>query len=206
MTETLNPEQSPVKRALQEVREMRARLEAMQQASHEPIAVIGMACRYPGRVNNVDDFWRLLSNGLDVISEVPRDRWDNNSFYDPDPDAAGKIVTRWGGFLEQLDQFDAQFFGLSPREAEGLDPQHRLLLEVAWEALEDSGQAPDKLSGSKVGVFLGISSLDYYQIMSGQDHQLRDVYFAQGTTHSVAAGRISYFLGLQGPAVSLDTA
>ena len=206
MTETLNPEQSPVKRALQEVREMRARLEAMQQASHEPIAVIGMACRYPGRVNNVDDFWRLLSNGLDVISEVPGDRWDNNSFYDPDPDAAGKIVTRWGGFLEQLDQFDAQFFGLSPREADGLDPQHRLLLEVAWEALEDSGQAPDKLSGSKVGVFLGISSLDYYQIMSGQDHQLRDVYFAQGTTHSVAAGRISYFLGLQGPAVSVDTA
>ncbi|RIK32670.1 MAG: polyketide synthase [Anaerolineae bacterium] len=206
MTKTPNPDLSPVKRALQEVLEMRARLEAMEHASHEPIAVIGMACRYPGRVNTVDDFWRLLSNGADAITEVPGDRWDNDSFYDPDPDAAGKMITRWGGFLEQIDRFDAQFFGLSPREAEGLDPQHRLLLECAWEALEAASQAPDRLTGSKVGVFLGIASLDYYQIMAGQDHRLRDVYFAQGTTHSVAAGRISYFLGLQGPAVSIDTA
>ena len=206
MTETQNPESSPIKRALQEIREMRAKLEALEQAAHEPIAIIGMACRYPGGINNPDDFWRVLRDGVDTISEIPSDRWNIDSFYDADPDMAGKIVTRKGGFLDQIDQFDAQFFGLSPREADGMDPQHRLLLEVAWEALEAASQAPDQLARTNTGVFLGIASLDYYQIMAGQDHALRDVYFAQGTTHSVAAGRISYFLGLQGPAISVDTA
>lgn len=201
-----NTELSPIKRALQEVREMRAKLEAMEQAGREPIAIIGMACRYPGGVNSPDDYWKLLCNGVDAISEIPKDRWNIDSFYDPDPDAAGKILTRWGGFIEGVDQFDPQFFGISPREAEGMDPQHRLLIEVVWEALEHAGQAPDKLTGSATGVFTGISVSDYYQIMTQQTHDKLDVYLAQGTAHSAASGRISYLLGLQGPAVSIDTA
>lgn len=206
MSETTNSELSPVKRALLELREMRAKMEAMERAAHEPIAIIGMACRYPGAVNNVDDYWRLLSEGIDAITEIPRERWNIDSFYDPDPDAAGMILTRWGGFLEQVDQFDPQFFGISPREAEGMDPQHRLLLEVSWEALENAGQAPDKLTGSPTGVFTGISVSDYYQLMTDQDRAKLDVYLAQGTAHSTASGRISYLLGLQGPALSVDTA
>ncbi len=206
MSDSTNSELSPVKRALQEVREMRAKMESMERASREPIAIIGMACRYPGGVNNSEDLWQLLCNGVDAISEIPKERWDIDSYYNPDPDAAGKILTRWGGFLDQVDQFDAQFFGMAPREAEGLDPQHRLLLEVVWEALENAGQAPDKLTGSATGVFTGISISDYYQLMIAQDQTKLDVYLAQGTAHSTASGRISYLLGLQGPAVSIDTA
>jgi len=206
IAETTNSELSPVKRALLEMREMRAKMEAMERAAREPIAIIGMACRYPGAVNNADDFWRLLSNGVDAITEIPKERWNIDSFYDPDPDAAGRILTRWGGFLDQVDHFDPQFFGISPREAEGMDPQHRLLLEVSWEALENAGQAPDKLTGSATGVFTGISVSDYYQLMMAQDQTKLDVYLAQGTAHSTASGRISYLLGLQGPAISVDTA
>lgn len=206
MSETTNSELSPVKRALLEVREMRAKMEAMERAAREPIAIIGMACRYPGAVNNADDFWRLLSQGVDAITEIPKERWNIDSFYDPDPDAAGRILTRWGGFLDQVDQFDPQFFGISPREAEGMDPQHRLLLEVSWEALENAGQAPDKLTGSATGVFAGVSISDYYQLMLAQEQTKLDVYLAQGTAHSTASGRISYLLGLQGPAISIDTA
>lgn len=206
MTETTNPELSPVKRFLQEVLELRAKMEEMEQASREPIAVIGMACRYPGGVNNPEDFWRMLCNGADAITEIPKERWDIDSFYNPDPDAAGKIVTRWGGFLEQVDQFDPQFFGISPREADAMDPQHRLLIQVAWEALEHAGQAPDKLIGSSTGVFTGICVNDYYQMMVNQEPEKLDVYLAQGTTHSAAPGRISYLLGLQGPAMAIDTA
>ena len=125
---------------------MRSKMESMERASHEPIAIIGMACRYPGGVNNPEDLWQLLCNGVDAIREIPKERWDIDSYYNPDPDAEGKILTRWGGFLDQVDQFDAQFFGMAPREAEGLDPQHRLLLEVTWEALENAGQAPDKFN------------------------------------------------------------
>ena len=205
MADTTN-ELSPVKRALQELREMRAKMEVMERAGREPIAIIGMACRYPGGVKNPEDLWRVLSNGVDAITEIPKDRWNIDSFYDPDPDAAGKILTRWGGFIDGADQFDAQFFGMSPREAEGLDPQHRLLLEVTWEALEHAGQAPDKLTGSATSVFTGISISDYFQLMIAQDQTKLDVYLAQGTAHSTASGRISYLLGLQGPAISLDTA
>jgi acyl transferase domain-containing protein len=206
MTDTTNSELSPIKRALQEVREMRSKMEAMQQVGREPIAIIGMACRYPGSVNSPDDYWKLLCNGVDAITEIPSDRWNIDSFYDPDPDAAGKILTRWGGFIDGIDQFDPQFFGISPREAEGMDPQHRLLIQVTWEALEHAGQAPDKLTGSATGVFTGISISDYFQIMTKQEHDKLDVYLAQGTAHSAASGRLSYLLGLQGPAVSIDTA
>jgi acyl transferase domain-containing protein len=147
-----------LKRALFALKDMRTKLDAIEQAKTEPIAIIGMACRFPGDANTPEAFWRLLYNGADAISEVPPDRWDIEAFYDPDPEVPGKMYTRWGGFLKQVDQFDPQFFGISPREAMSLDPQQRLLLEVSWEALERAGLAADKLAESQTGVFLGIST------------------------------------------------
>ncbi|MEL6765488.1 MAG: polyketide synthase, partial [Cyanobacteria bacterium J06607_6] len=173
----------------------------------EPIAVVGVGCRFPGGGNQPDDFWTLLREGKDGITEVPRDRWNLDTFYHPDPDAPGKIVSRYGGFLDQqLDQFDAEFFGITPREAASLDPQQRLLLEVSWEALEHAGIAPAQLSGSPTGVFVGICSNDYSQKLLNRDVTAIDAYLATGNCHSVAAGRLSYGLGLQGPSLAVDTA
>lgn len=198
---------SPVKRALLEIRELRSKLEASERAKSEPIAIIGMGCRIPGGANDVASFWRLLDNGVDAIVDIPSDRWDADAFYDPDPDAPGKMSTRWGGFLDEIDKFDPDFFGISPREAVTMDPQQRLLLEVAWESLENAGQAPDKLFRSETGVFIGIGGFDYWQLqMQNGDRSNIDAYFATGITHSVAAGRLSYVLGLQGPSVAVDTA
>lgn len=204
-SERLN-EMSPVKRALVELREMRARLDSLEGARKEPIAVIGMGCRFPGGANHPDEYWQLLLDGFDAIAEVPAERWDVDEFYDPDPEADGKISTRWGGFLKDIDQFDPQFFGISPREAVALDPQQRLLMEVSWEALEHAGQAPDQLAGSPTGVFVGISISDYYHLLINGEREAIDVYLATGAALSVASGRLSYLLGLQGPALSIDTA
>src|SRR6266478_2042855 len=126
---------------------------------HDAIAIIGMGCRFPG-ASNPAAFWRLLFDGKDAISEVPSDRWDIDEYYDRDPLAPGKMNTRWGGFLDRVDEFDPFFFGISPREAACMDPQQRLLLQVAWEALEDGGQLVDHLAGTPVGIFLGLSSYD----------------------------------------------
>src|SRR2546425_8683928 len=128
-------------------------------ADLEPIAIIGIGCRFPG-ADGPEAYWRLLSQGIDAISEVPADRWSLEAFYDPDPAKSGKVITRWGGFVDQIDAFDAGFFRFSPREAARIDPQQRLLLEVAWEALEDAGQAPERLAGSKTGVFVGGFALE----------------------------------------------
>ena len=117
----------------------------------EQIAIIGIGCRFPG-ANDPEAFWQLLRDGVNAITEVPAARWDIESFYDPDPQASGKMNTRWGGFLEQVDQFDPQFFGIAPREAVSMDPKQRLLLEVTWEALEDAGQIPEQLAGKQIGV------------------------------------------------------
>ncbi|TMD74985.1 MAG: polyketide synthase, partial [Chloroflexi bacterium] len=170
----------------------------------EPIAIIGMGCRFPG-APNPRAFWQLMCNGVDAITEVPADRYDVNTVYDPRPGTPGKVMSRMGGFLDQVDQFDAAFFGLSPREASRMDPQHRLLLEVAWEAMEDAGLVPEKLSDEIAGVFIGIITGDYW------DRQFRnpanlDVYATAGSARSGAAGRISYALGLQGVSVALDAA
>lgn len=198
---------SPVKRALLEIRELRSKLEASERAKSEPIAIIGMGCRIPGGANDAASFWRLLDNGVDAIVDIPSDRWDADAFYDPDPDAPGKMSTRWGGFLDEIDKFDPDFFGISPREAVTMDPQQRLLLEVAWESLENAGQAPDKLFGSETGIFIGVGGFDYWQLqMQNGDRSNIDAYFATGITHSAAAGRLSYVLGLQGPSVAVDTA
>ena len=171
----------------------------------EPIAVIGMACRFPG-AKNLEAFWQLLCNGVDAIIRIPTDRWDANDFYDPDPTAPGKMVTRKSGFLENIDKFDAHFFGISPREANHTDPRQRLVLELAWEALEGANIPPHSLAGSQVGVFIATLVGDYSTILFGEHLDLVDAYSGLGTAHSVVANRISYFLDLRGPSISVDTA
>src|SRR5438093_6467802 len=156
---------SPVKRALAEVREMRARLEAIEKAKTEPIAIIGLGVRLPGSVSDVDAFWRLLHEGRDAITDIPSARWDVDACYDPDASAPGKMYARRGGFIDAVDRFDPHFFGVSPREAASLDPQQRLLLEVSWEALEHAGVSPSERAGSQTGVFVGITNNDYYRLL-----------------------------------------
>lgn len=196
---------SPVKQALLQIRELRAQLAAVEAARHEPIAIIGMGLRTPGDADDPASFWALLREGRDAISEPPHDRWDNATLYDADPDAPGKVSTRFGGFLRDVDQFDANFFGVSRREAESMDPQHRMLLEVTWEALERAGIAPDSLAGSDAGFFLGIANSDYWRALYS-DLATIDVYAGMGAALSVAAGRLAYFLGAHGPTLSVDTA
>ena len=187
--------------------ELNDRVAQLEAAQHEPIAIVGIGCRLPGGVDSPDAYWQLLHNGMDAISEVPADRWDIEAWYDPDPHTAGKMSTRWGGFVGAVDGFDAGFFGISPREAQSMDPQQRLLLEVSWRALEDAGIAPPTLEGSRTGVFLGVSAADYYQLMRNAGGMPGfDAYTASGTAHSIASGRLSYTLGLRGPSISVDTA
>ena len=175
--------------------------------SVEPIAIVGMGCRFPG-ATGLEEFWTLLRNGVDAISETPRDRWEVDALYDPLPGTTGKMSTRWGGFLSGLDQFDPHFFGISPREASAMDPQQRLLLEVAWEALENAGQPPDQLAGSRTGVFVGIGGFDYSNLIINYKEHLKviNAYLGTGNAHSIAANRISYLLDLRGPSVAIDTA
>ncbi|HSP81206.1 MAG TPA: SDR family NAD(P)-dependent oxidoreductase, partial [Myxococcaceae bacterium] len=175
-------------------------------ASDEPIAIVGMACRLPGGVETPEAFWRLLREGTDAISEIPADRWKVEDWYDADPEAPGKMYVKAGGFLREVDRFEPQFFGISPREAESMDPQQRLLLEVAWEALERAGQDPSALRDSRTGVFVGITASDYARLMLSGEPSALDAYFASGTSLNVAAGRLSYTLGLRGPSMAVDTA
>jgi acyl transferase domain-containing protein len=198
---------SPLQQALLALREMRAKLDAAERVRTEPIAVVGLGCRIPGGVRDAESFWALLREGVDAISEVPADRWDLEAYYDPDPDAVGKMYTRHGGFLEGIDRFDARFFGIAPREASRMDPQQRMLLEVTWEALEHAGIAVDRLSGSSTGVFVGLCNNDYsYLHMLSEAGSRPDTYSATGSALSIASGRISYLLGLQGPCMTVDTA
>lgn len=198
---------SPVKRALLELRELRARLDAAEAERHQPIAVIGVGCRFPGAVTDEESFWSLLWNGQEAISEVPSERWNAASYFDPDPAAPGKMATRRGAFLDGIDQFDHGFFGISPREADSMDPQQRLVLEVAWEALEHAGLSPDALRGQPAGIFVGAGASDYLQLLLRRsDPASIDAYMASGGVLSVIAGRLAYFLGTQGPAMVIDTA
>ena len=178
---------------------------ASRIATAEPVAVVGIGCRFPGGVVGPADYWAFLANGGDAISEVPSDRWDAEAFYDPDPFAPGRMSSKWGGFLPDVAGFDADFFGISPREAEAMDPQQRVLLEVAWEALEHAGIAPDCLSGTRAGVMMGVYYSEY-QTASAANPDSIDAYSATGNAHSVTVGRIAYLLGLRGPAVAVDTA
>ena len=198
------------KRLMMLAAELEQQVRSLEKRPHAPIAVIGVGCRFPGGVRNADTYWELLSEGRDAISEVPASRWDVNRLFDPDPAAYGKVASRWGGFLEAPELFDAGFFGIAPVEAAAMDPQQRLLLEISWEALEDAAIAPSTLDGSRTGVYMGLCNSDYAQRSlqaAGTGRGLTiDAHFAQGASHAVAAGRISYFLGLRGPSLAIDTA
>src|SRR5258705_8511951 len=161
----------------------------------EPVAVVGIGCRFPGDVTGPESLWRLLLDGEDAIGEVPADRWDADAFYDPDPATPGRMTTKWGGFVSDVAGFDADFFGITPREAEAMDPQQRMLLEVAWESLEHAGIPPESLAGTRTGVMIGVYYSEY-QAMSAQSAEMVSAYTATGNAHSVTAGRISYLLGL----------
>jgi malonyl CoA-acyl carrier protein transacylase len=212
MTETTNPTYygELMQRALQEIRQLKNQvkeLEASQSDSdHEGIAIVGIGCRFPGGANTPELFWQQLCKGIDAITEVPSDRWKIDDYYDPNPATPGKIVTRYGGFVDSPESFDAEFFGIAPREAMSLDPQQRLLLELSWEALERARIIPESLHGEPVGVFMGLCSNDYSQQLLSRSISEIDAYLATGNSHSTAAGRLSYTLGLTGVCVAVDTA
>ena len=170
-----------------------------------PIAIVGIGCRFPGGVTDVESFWRLLSEGRDAITAIPPDRMDIGHFFDPQAATPGRMTTRCGGFLERIDEFDAEFFGISPREAECIDPQQRLLLETAWEALEDAGQDVSKLDGTPTGVFIGQWTSDFEGRVF-TDPDALDFCTTQGSGRYATSGRISYALGLRGPSLTIDTA
>lgn len=172
------------------------------------VAVVGIGCRFPGNVNSPETMWRLLQSSQDAVSTVPENRWDISAYFDQREDAPGKMYTRHGGFIEQADQFDPLFFGISPREAAAMDPQQRLLLEVCWEALEHAGIAPSSLRGTDSGIFVGMSTDDYQQVIrdSSDVTYYEDVFTGLGIERSIAAGRIAYLLDFHGPALQLDTA
>ncbi len=171
------------------------------------VAIVGIGCRFPGGADGPLEFWRLLEQGFDAIAEPPPSRAAFLDAFDPDAKAPGRTYTRRGGFLDRIDLFDAQFFGISPREAAHIDPQHRLLLELAWEACEDAGVSPQALAGSNAGVFVGISTHDYGDIQMYPAHRREiDMHTNIGTATSIAANRISYAFDLRGPSMAIDTA
>ncbi|MGD1700259.1 SDR family NAD(P)-dependent oxidoreductase [Dapis sp. BLCC M229] len=190
---------------LKALQEMRSRLDAVNKAQTEPIAIVGMACRFPGGANDPSTYWNLLHDGIDTITPVPPDRWDVNAYYDPDPEVSGKAYTKEGGFIKQVDQFDPLFFGIAPREAVILDPQYRLLLEVTWEALENAGQTWANLKNSQTSVFMGISTDDYSAVSLMHQNQIGN-NITVSNNRSVGIGRISHLLGLQGSNIQVDTA
>jgi acyl transferase domain-containing protein len=199
--------QDVLKRALIEIRDLRSQVEANRRTQTEPIAIVGIGCRFPGGSDTPEAFWQFLKNGTDGTREIPADRWDVDAYYDPNPDTPGKMYTRRGGFLDDVSAFDPLFFNIPPREAISMDPQHRLFLEVSWEALEDAGLAPNKLAGSRLGVFLGITANDYTQLsLQHLDPGSIDAYTSLGSPFNFATGRLSYLLGVHGPSLALDTA
>jgi acyl transferase domain-containing protein/phospholipid N-methyltransferase len=207
-----NPEEEKVeKRSVKKRSDQREehsilRLRELENARYEPIAVIGAGLRFPGNATSLESFWHLLLTKHDAVARVPANRWDSDEYYDPDFSKPGRIYSQEGAFLDRIEEFDAEFFRISPREALSLDPQQRLLLEVTWEALENAGIRPSTLAGTTTGVFIGISNNDYTLRLVGQDFSRIDAHFVTGNALNAAAGRISYILGLQGPSLAIDTA
>jgi acyl transferase domain-containing protein len=192
---------TPKQRAYLAIKEMQSQLEEIERARTEPIAVVGMGCRFPGESNTPEEFWKLLKSDHDGIIEVPKERYDVDEFYEADMSSTLTMNTRWGGYLKNIDMFDAAFFGISTREAASIDPQQRLLLETAWEALENGGIAADKMAGSQTGVYVGLCSWDYSTLM--KEAPTRG---GTGVAFSIAANRISYILDFHGPSMAVDTA
>ncbi len=197
-----------LKNALHKIEEMEARLERSERALSEPIAVVGMSCRFPGGANDLGLFWDLLRNRIDATSDVPPSRWNVDEYYSPGAPVPGKAYTRRGAFLTApLDLFDARFFGIAPREAANMDPQQRLLLELSWEALEDAGIPPSSLAGTAAAIYLGVSTSDYlYVQFLGTGEDCMNAHFGSGVAHSIAVGRLAYFLDVHGPNFPVDTA
>ncbi|HSP81969.1 MAG TPA: polyketide synthase, partial [Myxococcaceae bacterium] len=207
----MKPEELNYRQLLQQqlvkIRKLEARLEQAEAARREPIAITGMACRLPGGVESPEAFWELLEKGVDATSEVPPDRWDAEALYDPDPEAKGKIRTRRGGFLKDVAGFDARFFGISDREAASMDPQQRLVLETAWEALERAGHAVDRRKRERVGVYVGVMNNEYGQLLlEGGGLERIDPYFIGARANCAISGRLSYLFGFQGPSLTVDAA
>lgn len=201
-----NSENVDINRLLAILSDATAKIEAIENAKKEPLAVVGMACNFPGS-NTPEDFWSLLESGEDAVTEIPSDRWDTDEFFDADPSVKGKIYSKAGGFIDTIELFDNDFFAISPREALNMDPQQRRLLELSWEALERAAIDPQTLRSSKTGVYVGVTTNDYGEQII-RSHGLKDLdsFFLSGNTSNAIAGRISYFFGFQGPSLTVDTA
>jgi acyl transferase domain-containing protein len=198
---------SEFKRALLDLKEMRGRLDELKRSRNEPIAIIGMGCRFPGGIKDEESFWKLLESGTNAVREVPSSRWNLDDYYHPDPRVPGKIYCRHGAFLDDVDMFEPGFFDVKRSEAVNMDPQHRLLLETSWEALETAGIVPESLVGSQTGVYMAMCSTDYKDVLRNVAGEAAiNSYAGTGNLGSVGPGRISYFLGLNGPSIAVDTA
>ena len=207
MTKTDEHQLSPLKRAFRALEEANARIADLEARRPEPLAIVGIGCRFPGGADGPEGYWSLLSEGRDAVTEVPADRWDVDAHYSSDPATPDKMSVKRAAFLERVDEFDAAFFGISPREAQYVDPQQRLLLEVAWEALEHAGIPPHSLSGSDTGVFTGMCKCDYAKMLDESGDPGRyGMYSTAGRAVSMGSGRLSYTLGLHGPSITVDTA
>ncbi|WAP56085.1 type I polyketide synthase [Streptomyces sp. S465] len=189
-----------------DLHQTRLRLQEAEAKNHDPIAIVGIGCRYPGGIESPEDLWRIVSEGIDAVSEFPVDRgWNVETMYHPDPDHPGTSYVHEGGFVDGIADFDPSFFGISPREALGMDPQQRMLLETSWEAFERAGIDPVSVRGKQIGVFVGTSNHDYLGAILSSNENFEG-YFGTGNAASIASGRLSYTFGFEGPAVTVDTA